>query len=223
MGSDNFNVASIVSQPFQENTYVAWLEGRSDCLVIDPGLEPHLILDYLRREKLTPAMILNTHGHGDHIGGNATVKQAFPNAPLVIGEIDEPMLSDSMLNVSGLAGFRITSPPADRVVREGDIVEAAGFRLEVRHIPGHSPGHVVFIWNEHGPKIVFGGDVLFAGGVGRWDLPGGSARTLLSGIRDKLLTLPPDTRVLPGHGPETTIATERAANPYVGDHAIMRL
>jgi hydroxyacylglutathione hydrolase len=222
MPADDCNVVSIVSLPFQENTYIAWLRGRSDCVVIDPGLEPDLILDRLRRENLQPAIILNTHGHGDHIGGNAAMKRSFPMAPLVIGELDEPMLTNPMLNMSGLAGFQITSPPADRVLREGDEVETAGFRFSVRHIPGHSPGHIVFIWDEHAPKIVFGGDVLFAGSVGRWDLPGGSARTLISGIREKLLTLPPDTRVLPGHGPETTVGAERASNPYVGDRAMLR-
>jgi glyoxylase-like metal-dependent hydrolase (beta-lactamase superfamily II) len=223
MIADNFAVGAVVSLPFQENTYIARLTDRTDCLVVDPGLEPQLILSYIRSNNLDVAMILNTHGHGDHIGGNAAVKQAFPAAPLVIGELDEPMLTNPMLNMSGLAGFRITSPPADRTVREGDVVEAAGFRLEVRQIPGHSPGHVVFIWHDHSPAIVFGGDVLFAGGVGRWDLPGGSARTLLSGIREKLLSLPGDTRVLPGHGPETTVAEERKSNPYVGDHAALRV
>lgn len=223
MSANNFVVAAIVSMPFQENTYIARLADRTDCLVFDPGLEPQLILNYLQAENLRVAMILNTHGHGDHIGGNAAVKQAFPDAPLVIGELDEPMLTNPMLNMSGLAGFRIVSPPADRVVREGEVVEAAGFRLEVRHIPGHSPGHVVFIWHEHSPAIVFGGDVLFAGGVGRWDLPGGSARTLLTGIREKLFSLPDDTRVLPGHGQETTVGEERRSNPYVGDRAAFRV
>jgi glyoxylase-like metal-dependent hydrolase (beta-lactamase superfamily II) len=223
MSADNFMVNAIVSRPFQENTYIARLAGRTDCLVIDPGLEPRLVLDFLREENLQPAMILNTHGHGDHIGGNATMKQAFPDAPIGIGELDEPMLTNPMLNMSGLAGFQITSPPADRTVREGELVEAAGFRLEVRHIPGHSPGHVVFIWHEYSPAIVFGGDVLFAGGVGRWDLPGGSARTLLTGIREKLLSLPDDTRVLPGHGASTTVGEERRSNPYVGDTATLRI
>jgi hydroxyacylglutathione hydrolase len=222
MGSDELIVESIVSLPFQENTYVAHLRGRTDCLVVDPGLEPHLILQHLRAQSLEPSIILNTHGHGDHIGGNAALKEAYPTAPLVIGEIDAPMLTDPARNMSGLTGFRIASPPADRLLREGDVVESAGFRLEVRHIPGHSPGHVIFIWNDHEPKVVFGGDVLFAGAVGRWDLPGGSARTLLTGIREKLLVLPGDTRVLPGHGPETTVAIERASNPYVGDAAQVR-
>jgi glyoxylase-like metal-dependent hydrolase (beta-lactamase superfamily II) len=217
MKSDSFIVVPIVSLPFQENTYVARLLDRTDCLVVDPGLEPELILDYLTAEKLFVAMILNTHGHGDHIGGNAALKKAFPDAPLVIGELDEPMLRDPMRNLGGMAGFRLMSPPADRTVRDGDTVEAAGFLLHVRHIPGHSPGHVVYAWLEHKPVIVFGGDVLFAGGVGRSDLPGGDHRALVTGIRTKLFTLPPDTRVLPGHGPETTVNEERRSNPWVGD------
>jgi glyoxylase-like metal-dependent hydrolase (beta-lactamase superfamily II) len=216
---DDLIVVPIVSLPFQENTYVARLADRRECLVIDPGLQPELILDYLAAGRLDVAMILNTHGHGDHIGGNAALKQAFPLAPLVIGELDKPMLSDPRLNLGGMAGFRLVSPPADRTVREGDVVEAAGFRLEVRLIPGHTPGHVVYVWLEHRPVIVFGGDVLFAGGVGRWDLPGGSHSTLISGIRNKLFTLPGDTIVFPGHGPETTVAEERRSNPFAGDRA----
>ena len=215
MNSDNFIVVPIVSMPFQENTYVARLTDRTDCLVIDPGLEPRLILDYLSREQLTVAMILNTHGHSDHIGGNAALKQAFPDAPLVIGEGDAPMLQDPMLNLSGLAGLRLVSPPADRTVREGEIVEAAGFRLMVRDIPGHTAGHIVFVWHEHQPVVVFGGDVLFAGSIGRSDFPGGNHQLLLDGIRQKLFTLPDDTRVLPGHGPETTVAAERGTNPWL--------
>lgn len=215
MTSDNFIVVPIVSMPFQENTYVAHLLDRTDCLVVDPGLEPRLILDYLSQERLTVAMILNTHGHSDHIGGNAAVKQAFPDAPLVIGEGDAPMLQDPMLNLSGLAGLRLVSPPADRTVREGEIVEAGGFRLTVRHIPGHTAGHIVFVWHEHQPVVVFGGDVLFAGSIGRSDFPGGNHQSLLDGIRQKLFTLPDDTRVLPGHGPETTVGVERRTNPWL--------
>ena len=216
MNPDKFSVVPIVSRPFQENTYVARLTDRDDCLVVDPGLEPELILDYLAAQRLTVAMILNTHGHSDHIGGNAALKQAFPQAPLVIGEGDAPMLQDPNLNLSGFVGLRLVSPPADRTVREGEIVEAAGFRLEVRHIPGHTHGHVVFVWHEHQPVVVFGGDVLFAGSIGRTDFPGGDFQSLVANIRQKLFTLPGDTRVLPGHGPETTVAVERETNPWVG-------
>jgi glyoxylase-like metal-dependent hydrolase (beta-lactamase superfamily II) len=207
-------VRTVVSLPFEENTYVAWLPGRDDCVVIDPGLEPDAILDCLRAEGLTPAAILNTHGHADHIGGNAALKQAFPQAPLLIGEGDAVMLTDAGANLSAGFGVPLTSPPADRTVREGDVVEAAGLRLEVREIPGHSPGHVVFVWR--GDRVhVFGGDVLFRGGIGRFDFPGGDEGLLLRGIRTKLYTLPADAVVYPGHGPVTTVGHEARTNPFV--------
>jgi len=217
MSIDRLQIQRIVSRPLQENTYVARFSDRTDCVVFDPGLEPQLILDFLQQQNLSVAMILNTHGHGDHIGGNAALKAAFPQAPIVIGELDAPMLIDASLNMSGMAGFRITSPPADQTVRDGDVVEAAGFRLDVRHIPGHSPGHVVYVLLESAPAIVFGGDVLFAGSIGRTDLPRGSFESLSRGIRDKLFSLPSDTIVLPGHGQETTIDFEKRTNPFVGD------
>src|SRR5262249_20274208 len=164
-------IHTIVSQPFEENTYVVWQPQRTDALVIDPGLEPDLILDFLRDQGLTPAAILNTHGHADHIAGNAAMKAAFPEAPLLIGSGDAPMLSDAELNLSAPFGMPVTSPPADRLLSEGDVVEAAGIRLEVLEIPGHSPGHVVLVVRGQ-PVLVFGGDVLFRGSVGRTDFPG---------------------------------------------------
>jgi hydroxyacylglutathione hydrolase len=207
-------IHTVVSSPFEENTYIARLPGRDDCVVFDPGLEPDLILELLRQEAITPAAILNTHGHADHIGGNEELKKAFPNAPLVIGSGDAIMLTDAMANLSALFGMPILSPPADRTVDEGDVVEVAGMRFEVLHIPGHSPGHVVFVLRGS-PVIVFGGDVLFRGGIGRTDFPGGSLQQLLGSIRKKLYSLPDDTVVYPGHGPETTTGSERQSNPFV--------
>src|SRR5262245_3249613 len=148
-------VRTIVSRPFEENTYVVWLDVRSDALVIDPGLEPDLILDELAEHGLTPAAVLNTHGHADHIGGNEAMKRASPDAPLVIGELEPVMLTDPMANLSAVFGAPITSPPADATVKEGDVIEHAGIAVEVRHIPGHSPGHVVFIHRD-APTRVFG-------------------------------------------------------------------
>src|SRR5262245_21269570 len=107
---------TLVSMPFQENTYVLWLPGRADALVIDPGLEPDLILDCLREQGLTAAAILNTHGHADHIAGNEALKRAFPDAPLVIGARDEVMLRDAEANLSAPFGMPLTSPAADRTV-----------------------------------------------------------------------------------------------------------
>jgi len=207
-------IRTVVSMPFAENTYVVWLAGRAEALVLDPGLEPEVILDFLGDEGLTPAALLNTHGHADHIAGNADLKRAFPQAPLIIGANDAPLLTDPNANLSAPFGMPIISPPADRLVSEGDVVEAAGIRLEVLDVPGHSPGHVVFVYRG-APVVVFGGDVLFRAGIGRYDLPGCNGQLLLQGIREKLLTLPADTVVYPGHGPVTTIGHELKANPFV--------
>ncbi|MBI3823882.1 MAG: MBL fold metallo-hydrolase [Planctomycetes bacterium] len=207
-------VHTIVSMPFQENTYVVWRTGRRDVLVIDPGLEPDAILAFLDEQSLDVAAILNTHGHGDHIGGNEAMKARFPHAPLLIGVNESALLTDPDANMSAPFGIAIISPPADRLVNEDDIVEYAGFRLEVREIPGHSPGHVVFVLRDE-PIVVFGGDVLFRGSVGRCDLPGGSFERLEAGIRTKLYTLPDDTVVYPGHGPVTTVGHEKRTNPFV--------
>jgi glyoxylase-like metal-dependent hydrolase (beta-lactamase superfamily II) len=192
--SESLRIHVIVSEPFAENTYVVWREGRTDALVVDPGLDPDAILDFLRRTGLTVA--------------------AFPDAPLAIGVGDAPLLGDPEANLSAPFGLPLTSPPADRTVAEGDVMEYADIRLEVFDIPGHSPGHVVFV-HRSDPPIVFGGDVLFQGGIGRYDFPGGDGRLLLAGIRSKLLTLDPRTVVYPGHGPKTTVGIEARSNPYL--------
>src|SRR3954468_3393572 len=119
-------IRTLVSMPFAENTYVVWSAKRQDALVIDPGLEPEVILSLLADEGLSPAAILNTHGHADHIGGNADLKRAFPDAPLVIGVHDAPLLTDAEANLSAPFGLPILSPEADRLVHEGDVIEAAG-------------------------------------------------------------------------------------------------
>jgi glyoxylase-like metal-dependent hydrolase (beta-lactamase superfamily II) len=206
---------TIVSAPFEENTYLAWLDGRGDCLVIDPGLQPAKILTVLDSEQLVPAAILNTHGHSDHIAGNQALKDRWPQSPLVIGRLDAPKLTDPELNLSARFGLKLISPPADLLLDEGDTYTGAGFDLAVRHIPGHSIGHVVFIWSAGSPNFVFGGDVLFAGSIGRTDFPDGSFEQLAAGIREKLYSLPDDAIVLPGHGPTTTIGQEKQTNPFV--------
>ncbi|HVK09056.1 MAG TPA: MBL fold metallo-hydrolase [Gemmataceae bacterium] len=208
-------IQTVVSMPFSENTYIAWADGRADCLVIDPGTEPDAILDFLTDRGLTPAAILNTHGHADHIAGNADLKAAYPAAPLVIGVNDAPLLTDPGRNVSRSFGFDVVSPPADQTVREGDTLSFAGIDLEIFDVPGHSQGHVVFL--ARGAGVLFGGDVLFRGSIGRTDFPGGSFETLAEGIRTKLYVLPAATVVYPGHGPVTTIGHEKKFNPFVSE------
>jgi hydroxyacylglutathione hydrolase len=211
----SLQIQAVVSAPFNENSYIAWLEGSTQAVVFDPGLDPESILTVLAEAGLTAAAILNTHGHADHIAGNAAMKAAFPDAPLLIGEHEQQMLLDPDLNLSAAFGFPIISPPADATVQEGSVVEFAGIQLETLEIPGHSPGHVVFLYRSN-PIIVFGGDVLFDGSIGRTDFPGGSMSQLLKGIREKLYTLPDDTLVYPGHGPITTTGREKTTNPFTG-------
>jgi hydroxyacylglutathione hydrolase len=212
----SLQVHTVVSEPFMENTYLLWQSGRDDAVVVDPGFEPGAVLDALAERGLKPAVILNTHGHVDHIAGNAAIKRAYPEVPLLIGRGDAPLLTDALLNMSGLYGFEVLSPPADRLVAEGEVLEYAGIRLEVLDMPGHSPGHVVFVIRGQ-PVLVIGGDVLFRGSVGRTDFPGGSFELLASGIRRKLWPLPDQTVVYPGHGPATTIGHEKRTNPFVGN------
>ena len=212
-------ILSIVSAIFEENSYLAYLEGRTDTLVVDPGLEPEKIVAALQERGLTPAAILCTHGHADHIAGNAALKERWPECPLVIGSGDAAKLSDPVGNLSAGFDFNLLSPPADRTVSEGELLDYAGFKLEVRDTPGHSSGHVVFVANELSPIQVFGGDVLFAGSVGRTDFPDGSFAELKQAIHEKLFSLPDDTIILPGHGPPTTIGEEKRSNPFVGLNA----
>jgi glyoxylase-like metal-dependent hydrolase (beta-lactamase superfamily II) len=218
MAEPEYEIEVIVSAPFEENSYVAWRLGGEEALVVDPGFDTASILSLFRERGLGPAAILNTHGHADHIAGNAAMKAAFPAAPLIIGRNEARLLVDADANLSRPFGLSITSPPADRLVDEGERLELAGFSFEVREIPGHSPGSVVFVCEAWRPAFVFGGDVLFAGSIGRTDL-GGNGPQLLAGIRAKLFSLPDDTVVYPGHGPATTVGAERRDNPFVGDRA----
>lgn len=212
-------VARIVSVPFDENSLIFWLEGRSDCVVFDPGLQPGAIAEELGKNQLTPAAILCTHGHSDHIAGNAGMKERWPDCPLVIGKGDEYKLTDPVANLSANYGFSLTSPPADSTVTGGDTYEVAGMSWQVIDTPGHSEGHVSFLLSvdsEETSGHLVAGDVLFRRGVGRTDFPDGDFETLRRSIHEELFTLPDDTIVYPGHGENTTIVEERRENPFVG-------
>ncbi len=221
MSAQPYRLETIESAPFGQNSYVLWRDGRDDALVIDPGFDTRSILDILQSNRLRVAAILDTHGHVDHIAGNAAVKAAFPDAPLIIGRNEKDALTDAEINLSGPFGIPITSPPPDRLVEDGERMEIGGFELEVREIPGHSPGSVVFLCQQYDPGLVFGGDVLFQGSIGRTDL-GGDYDQLMSGIFKKLLDLPDTTLVYSGHGPVTSIGRERRSNPFILDYARSR-
>jgi glyoxylase-like metal-dependent hydrolase (beta-lactamase superfamily II) len=211
----DLEVASIESQPFGQNTYVVRRPTASECLVIDPGFEPAAIVEWIESRGLDPRAILLTHGHSDHIAGNAALRERWPGLPIVVGRDDATKLTDPNGNLSAAFGLPFTTPAADRLLDDGDTVRFAGLDLAARTIPGHSRGHVVFVVEGGVPPVVFGGDVLFREGVGRTDFPDGDFASLAAGIRRHLYVLPDDAIVFPGHGGPTTIGHEKRHNPFV--------
>ena len=210
-------VARIESAPFGENTYLLSRRGERECLVIDPGFEPDAVIGWIEDRGLMPVAILLTHGHSDHIAGNAALRERWPALPILIGRGDATKLTDPAGNLSGAFGLALVSPPADRTLADGEALALAGFAITVVAIPGHSSGHVVFRVDDTSPRLVFGGDVLFHEGIGRTDFPDGDFAALATGIRSGLYTLPDDTVVFPGHGEPTTVGHERRHNPFVAD------
>ena len=207
---------TVVSQPFAENSYVVYRNGARECVIVDPGFEPELIEQAVESANCVPVAILNTHGHSDHIAGNAAMKARWPDCPLIIGADEAEKLTNPQLNLSAAYGLPLVSPPADQTVVEGDVLQLAGMTWRVLKTPGHSSGHVVFLNEQSKPWLLLAGDMLFQGSVGRTDFPDGDTEQLVTAIHTKLFPLPADTVVLPGHGPATTIGYEIRGNPFVG-------
>lgn len=197
--------------PLQANCFIVGCEQTRRAAVIDPGDEADRILLALAERGLTVTHILNTHGHFDHVGANRRLKQAT-GAPILIHALDAPMLRLLARTAAAWGMAAENSPDPDRLIAEGEMIPVGELALQVIHTPGHTPGGVSFYANG----VLFVGDTLFAGSVGRTDFPGGDFDTLRRSIQEKLFRLPDEVRVFTGHGPETTIGEEKRTNPFVG-------
>ncbi|RLA95282.1 MAG: MBL fold metallo-hydrolase [Deltaproteobacteria bacterium] len=199
----------LVVGPLQANCYIVGCERTRLAAVIDPGGDGPRIVAALEGEGLRAIYIINTHGHFDHTGANRYVKEAT-GAQLLIHSADAPMILQQSKSAA-MWGLRVDdSPPPDRYLEEGDLVVFGDVSLEVLHTPGHTPGGISLFTDG----VVFVGDTLFAGSIGRTDFPGGDYRTLLDSVRTKIFPLGDEVIVYPGHGPETTVGHERRYNPF---------
>jgi len=207
-------VRSFTFNPFSENTYLI-INEKKDCWIVDPGMydnqETNQLFQFIEQQGLKPQSIINTHAHIDHILGVHAVVDQY-NLTFSMHQKEEPVLQNAMGSAM-LFGLPLKSAPKpDFYISEGVPLMLGDDEVEVRLAPGHSPGSIVFYAKED--RWVIGGDVLFAGSIGRSDLPGGNHDVLMESIRQQLFTLPDDTVVHPGHGPSTTIGQEKATNPF---------
>ena len=200
---------TLVIGPIQSNCYIIGCERTREAAVIDPGGDADRILITLAKDRLRCVYIINTHGHFDHSADNKRLKEVT-GAQLLIHHADAPMILHQSMN-RGMSGIHVdNSPPPDRYLKEGDIITFGDISLKVLNTPGHSPGGISLVTD----KIVFVGDTLFAGSIGRTDFPGGDHEGLLRNVRKKIFTLGDDVVVYPGHGPKTTVGRERKTNPF---------
>lgn len=208
--------------PLKVCCYIVAGKISNDAMIIDPGADTEAIIDFLKKGRLTPKIIVLTHGHGDHIGANTGLKKAFPDIQICIHEEDQDMLPYPAKNLSILSAFyggpTVRSPLANRLLRDGDTITVDEHIFDVIHTPGHTPGGICLSSKkrENGrPPILFSGDTLFKESIGRTDFPGSDQEKLLRAIKERLFVLDEDTIVYPGHGPSTTILEEKKHNPFV--------
>jgi len=206
-------ITTLALGPLQANCTILSDTENRDCWIVDPGMRPEPAIERIGSEDLRLRKILLTHGHCDHAAGVGTVKQAFPDAVICCPEKDAEMLGDSDANLSAAFGVPMTFPPADELLQVGQELTLGDTVWKVLDTSGHTPGGVSFYCPDL--QVVIAGDALFARSIGRTDFPGSSHAQLITTIRENLLTLPDETQVITGHGPQTTIGLERAANPFL--------
>ena len=202
--------ATLPTGPLEVNCYIVGCEKTRQAAVIDPGGNVEDILQLVKQNELEVVMIINTHGHFDHVGGNRQL-QEVTKAELLLHSDDLPVLASVAQHAANFGLQTDPSPAPSRELSGGEALQLGELTLQVIHTPGHSPGGICLYVED----ILVVGDSLFAGSIGRTDLPGGNHQLLIAGIKEKLLSLPEETKVFPGHGPMTTIGEEKAHNPFL--------
>ena len=205
-------IEMLVVGPLYTNCYLVWCQSTGKALIIDPGFssrsELELVLGHIEKNDLEVVSIVNTHGHPDHVAGDALLKRET-GAPVVIHRLDSELLARAP-EVGLLFGLRMEAVEVDGFLDEGDVLSFGQERLRVMHTPGHTPGSITLL----GDGVAFTGDTLFMGSIGRVDFPESSPKDMAKSLR-RLMELPDETEVYPGHGPKTTIGDERVNNPFV--------
>jgi len=199
-------IETVVAGVMEANCYVVGDSSTKEAFIIDPGGDYKKIKKLIDKEGLKVLSVINTHGHGDHIGANSKW-----GAPVWIHRLDADFLQDSSKNLSGIFGFLLKTKPASRLLEDGDLLKMGSHALTVIHTPGHTPGSICL----KGEGVIFTGDTLFYEAIGRTDFAYGSEEDIKRSIKERLFTLDDDYIVYPGHGPMSTIGHEKAANPFV--------
>lgn len=205
------SIKSYTVGELQVNCYFIIDDKTRKTIIVDPGDEPEKLVFEIEKNRLKPHALINTHGHADHIGGNSYIKSKY-NIPIYIHTQDKNSLTDAGINLSASMYFKkIVSPEPSKLLNDGDIIKLNEMELLIIHTPGHTPGSICMMLDK---KYIFTGDTLFCSSVGRCDLPGGDEQILMDSL-NKLKKLPGNLIILPGHGPECTIANELKHNPYL--------
>lgn len=226
MGNRKTHILTAISYSFEENSYIIYSEqsdvdpdnqdkSHTPCVVVDPGIDPDMLLGTLHEQKLTPIAILITHGHFDHIAGIPEIRSIWPECQIYTSHDEAKKLIDPRLNLSNSFGFPRTVPAADHIIEDGEEFSIADISFQALLIPGHSQGHLVFVLKEERPVRIFVGDTIFRDSIGRCDFPDGNSIDLIETIKKKLFSYPDDTVLYPGHGIATTVGREKKFNPFL--------